>query len=100
MVKPDRFILNNVKTGNDAVWFLKYLLFMGYKTADGIMNRLCYLFSLEIPNDKYLANISLDRKNNNQEYAVMTIWTCANLTIIEDENNKKREREKERLNLL
>ena len=34
---------------------------------------------------------SLDRKNNNQEYAVITIWTCANLTIIEDENNKKRE---------
>ena len=42
LAKPDRFILNNVKTANDAVWLLKYLSFMGYNSADDIMNRLCY----------------------------------------------------------
>jgi len=96
LAKPDEFILHNIKTANHAIWLLKYLSFIGYRSTDDIMNRLCYLFLLNIPNEKYLANISLllqslDKRNNNQEYAILTIWICANLAIIENENNKKGE---------
>lgn len=89
-----RYYLENIRSSVDAVWFLKYLSKTGYISSDNIMDRIYYLFCLNLPNESYLAKISLLQqevfgRNNIEEYSILTIWSCANLAIINNENNKK-----------
>tara|TARA_A100001011_G_scaffold392005_1_gene478655 strand:- start:10 stop:402 length:393 start_codon:yes stop_codon:yes gene_type:complete len=89
-----RYYLENIRSSIDAVWFLKYLSKTGYISSDDIMDRIYYLFCLNLPNERYLAKISLLQqelfgRNNIEEYSILTIWSCANLAIINNENNKK-----------
>lgn len=89
-----KYYVNNISCTNDAVQLLRYLYMNGYNNSDKIMERLCYLFSLSLPNDNYLAKLSLlhqtvINRNNEEEYAVLTVWSCANQAIIENEREKK-----------
>ena len=89
-----RYYLENIRSSVDAVWFRKYLSKTGYISSDNIMDRIYYLFCLNLPNERYLAKISLLQqevfgRNNIEEYSILTIWSCANLAIINNENNKK-----------
>ena len=89
-----KYYVNNICSTKDAVQLLRYLYMDGYNNSDKIMERLCYLFSLSLPDDNYLAKLSLlhqtlINRNNEEEYAVLTVWSCANQAIIESEREKK-----------
>lgn len=92
-IELSKYYLNNICCTEDAVQLLNYLDMNGYNNSDKIMDRLCYLFSLSLPNDNYLAKLSLlhqtvINRNNEEEYAVLTLWSCANQAIIENEREK------------
>jgi hypothetical protein len=47
-----------------------------------------------IPDEEYLARLSLLQQkffgeNSAEEYSILTIWSCANLAIINNEENNK-----------
>jgi len=57
------------------------------------MERICYLFSDDLPTDIYLAKLSLLYQSvmgthRIEEFAILIIWTCAIQSIMEDENKK------------
>ena len=92
-IQLSKYYLNNINSTKDAVQLLRYLCMNGYNNSDKIMERLCYLFSLSLPNDNYLARLSLlhqtvTNTNNREEYAILTVWLCANQAIIENEREK------------
>jgi hypothetical protein len=89
-----KYYINNINCTKDAVQLLRYLYINGYNNCDKIMERLCYLFSLSLPSYNYLAKLSLLHQtvldtNNEEEYAILTVWSCANQAIIENEREKK-----------
>jgi hypothetical protein len=89
-----KYYINNINCTKDAVQLLRYLYINGYNNSDKIMERLCYLFSLSLPSYNYLAKLSLLHQtvldtNNEEEYAILTVWSCANQAIIENEREKK-----------
>ena len=88
-----KYYINNIYNTQDAVYLLKILSYNGYNSCDKIMDRLCYLFSRSLPSDNYLAKLSLlyqEVLNTNtiNEYAMLTVWSCANQAIIENERDK------------
>lgn len=100
LVRPDKFnitiikyYLTNISKANDAVKILKYLSLQGYNNCDKIIERLCYLYSLCLPDSNYMARLSLLYQpligtNSESEFAVLTLWAAANQAIIESENDK------------
>ena len=89
-----RYYLYDIKSADDAVWFLKFLSKTGYNSCDEIMDRIIYLFLSRIPDEEYLARLSLLQQkffgeNSAEEYSILTIWSCANLAIINNEENNK-----------
>ena len=88
-----KYYVNNIYSTKDAVNLLRFLYINGYNNSDKIMERLCYLFSLSLPSNNYLARLSLlhqtvTNTNNEEEYAILTVWSCANQAIIENEREK------------
>ena len=90
--------LKNINTSTDAVIFLKYLDHIGYDSPDKIMDKIYNLFLLYLPTEKYLEKLSLIQQsveglNNIEDYSLLTIWTCAILAIIDNEEYQKYEKE-------
>jgi hypothetical protein len=85
--------LKNISNVYDAVKILKQLASDGYNSSDKIMERICYLFSRDLPTEIYLAKLSLLYQSvigthRIEEFAILIIWTCAIQSIMEDENKK------------
>lgn len=86
--------LQNINTLNDAVNFLKYLSTNGYNSSDEIMDKIYNLFLLFLPSERYLQKLSILQQsvqgmNNIEDFAMLTIWICANLAIIDNEKIEK-----------
>lgn len=86
--------LKNINTINDAVRFLKYLSTYGYNSSDEIMDKVYSLFLLFLPSERYLQKLSILQQsvqgmNNIEDFAMLTIWICANLAIIDNEKIEK-----------
>jgi len=102
LVRPNKFnitiikyYLNNISKPKDAVKILKYLSLQGYNNCDKIMDRLCYLYSLSLPNSDYMARLSLLHQpligsNSESEFALLTLWAAASQAIIENEKDKNK----------
>ena len=100
LVRPNKFnitiikyYLNNISKPKDAVKILKYLSIQGYNNCDKIIERLCYLYSLNLPDSDYMARLSLLHQpligsNSESEFALLTLWAAASQAIIENEKNK------------
>lgn len=56
----------------------------GYNNSDKIMEKFCYLFTLLSLLYEIVTNT-----NNREEYAILTVWSCANIAIIENRREKK-----------
>ena len=59
------------------------------------MDRLCYIYSLCLPDSDYMARISLLYQsligtNSEMEFALLTLWIAANQAIIENEKNRNK----------
>lgn len=87
------YCLKNIKTVNDAVNSLKRISNEGNDTSDKIMERLMYIYSIDLPSETDLAKLSLLHQSvidtyGIEEYAILTIWVCAIQSIIDAENKK------------
>jgi hypothetical protein len=85
--------LKNIYTTTDAVTFIKRLAQRGYYSCDQIMEQLCYLYSQYLPTEIDLARLSLLHQSVRgtqgiEEYSILTLWSCAIQSIMEDENKK------------
>jgi hypothetical protein len=85
------YYLKNIYTTTDAVKFIKRLAQRGYYSCDQIMDQLCYLYSQYLPTEIDLARLSLLYQSVRgtqgiEEYATLTIWSCAIQSIMENEN--------------
>ena len=83
--------LKNINTVYDAVKFIKRLASDGYISCDGIMERICYLYSQYLPTDLDLARLSLLYQSvlgtrGIEEYSTLLIWTSAIQSIMEAES--------------
>ena len=73
-----------------AVKILKLISKEGNICQDSIMDRLCEYYSLNLPTQAYMANLSIlyqsvENTNGVEEYSLLTLLNCANLSIIENE---------------
>lgn len=78
--------LYSIYTPKDAINFLYKLVEYGYD-SDAIIEHLVYLYSIKPPNRNHFYRISYLYKsvlntNSEEEYALATIWICANQSII------------------
>jgi len=85
--------LKNIYTTFDAVKILKRLTNDGYISCDGIMERLCYLYSLYLPTEVDLSRLSLLHQSvigtrGIEEYSTLILWTSAIQSIMDAENKK------------
>ena len=56
---------------------------------------MLYEFLLFLPSERYLQKLSILQQsvqgmNNIQDFAILTIWICANLAIIDNEKIEKK----------
>jgi len=85
--------LKNIYTTFDAVKLLKRLANDGYTSCDGIMERLCFIYSLYLPTEIDLSRLSLLHQSvlgtwGIEEYSTLMIWTSAIQSIMESETRK------------
>ena len=87
-----KYYLNNITKPWHAVKILRLIVNEGNISQDNIMDRLCHYYSQNLPTQEYMARLSIlyqsvESTNGAEEYSLLTLLNCANLSIIENEKN-------------
>lgn len=91
-----KYYLNNISKPWHAVKILKLITKEGCICQDSIMDKLCNYYLSNLPTQEYMARLSVlyqsvESTNGMEEYSLLTLLNCANISIIE---NEKREKDK------
>ncbi len=88
-----KYYFKNLNTVEDAILLVNKLNDNGFNSCDKLMEELCYLFSIYLPSEDELANLSLLHQSvlgtlGIGEYSTLLLWLSANQSIIDNENRK------------
>ena len=84
----------NINTVKDGVIFLQQIADRGFVSSEEITDRLSEIYSITLPTEVELANLSLLHQSvidtgGVEEFSILTILMCATESIIEAENIQK-----------
>lgn len=87
-----KYYLNNITKPWHAVKILRLLANQGCLCQDSIMDALCHYYSQNLPTQEYMARLSIlyqsvESTNGMEEYSLLTLLNCANISIIENEKH-------------